>query len=275
LSALGPRTFERRTPFEVIRPYVLVFDRALLTATALVMLISIAIQYSAGFDFPGRFEGHVRNLLVAIAVMWVVALVPPNLLMRIAVPLYAVGVALLVAVDLFGVTNKGAQRWLNIGFTRIQPSEVLKIATPLMLAWYFQQREGVLRWFDFLMAALILIIPVGLIAKQPDLGTAILVLAAGVYVIFFAGLSWRIILGLLVAGVAALPLLWMSMHDYQRQRVLTLIDPTADPLGKGFHIIQSTIAVGSGGLFGKGWMQGTQTHLEFIPERTTDFILAV
>ena len=275
MSALGPRTFERRTPFEVIRPYVLVFDRALLTATALVMLISIAIQYSAGFDFPGRFEGHVRNLLVAIAVMWVVTLVPPNLLMRIAVPLYAVGVALLVAVDLFGVTNKGAQRWLNIGFTRIQPSEVLKIATPLMLAWYFQQREGVLRWFDFLMAALILIIPVGLIAKQPDLGTAILVLAAGVYVIFFAGLSWKIILGLLVAGVAALPLLWMSMHDYQRQRVLTLIDPTSDPLGKGFHIIQSTIAVGSGGLFGKGWMQGTQTHLEFIPERTTDFILAV
>jgi rod shape determining protein RodA len=275
LSALGPRTFERRTPFELIRPYVLVFDRALLTATALVMLISIAIQYSAGFDFPGRFEGHLRNLLVAIAVMWVVALVPPNLLMRIAVPLYAVGVALLIAVALFGITNKGAQRWLNIGFTRIQPSEVLKIATPLMLAWYFQQREGVLRWFDFLMAALILIIPVGLIAKQPDLGTAILVLAAGVYVIFFAGLSWKIILGLLVAGVAALPLLWMSMHDYQRQRVLTLIDPTSDPLGKGFHIIQSTIAVGSGGLFGKGWMQGTQTHLEFIPERTTDFILAV
>ncbi|MCX7204134.1 MAG: rod shape-determining protein RodA [Burkholderiales bacterium] len=259
MSALGPRTFERRTPFELIRPYVLVFDRALLTATALVMLISIAIQYSAGFDFPGRFEGHLRNLLVAIAVMWVVALVPPNLLMRIAVPLYAIGVALLIAVALFGITNKGAQRWLNIGFTRIQPSEVLKIATPLMLAWYFQQREGV----------------VGLIAKQPDLGTAILVLAAGVYVIFFAGLSWKIILGLLVAGVAALPLLWMSMHDYQRQRVLTLIDPTSDPLGKGFHIIQSTIAVGSGGLFGKGWMQGTQTHLEFIPERTTDFILAV
>ncbi len=275
MSALGPRSFERRTPLELIRPYVLVFDRALLTATALVMFISIAIQYSAGFDFPGRFEGHVRNLLIAIGVMWVMALVPPNQLMRIAVPLYAVGVALLVAVDLFGITNKGAQRWLNIGFTRIQPSEVLKIATPLMLAWYFQQREGVLRWFDFLLAALILIIPVGLIAKQPDLGTSILVLAAGVYVIFFAGLSWKIILGLLVAGVAALPLLWVSMHDYQRQRVLTLIDPTSDPLGKGFHIIQSTIAVGSGGLFGKGWMQGTQTHLEFIPERTTDFILAV
>ncbi len=275
MSALGPRTFERRTPLELIRPYVLVFDRALLTATALVMLISIAIQYSAGFDFPGRFEGHVRNLLAAIAVMWIAALVPPNLLMRIAVPLYAVGVALLIAVALFGITNKGAQRWLNIGFTRIQPSEVLKIATPLMLAWYFQQREGVLRWFDFLIAALILIIPVGLIAKQPDLGTSILVLAAGVYVIFFAGLSWKIMMGLAVAGVAAMPLLWVSMHDYQRQRVLTLIDPTADPLGKGFHIIQSIIAVGSGGFFGKGWMQGTQTHLEFIPERTTDFILAV
>jgi rod shape determining protein RodA len=217
----------------------------------------------------------VRNLLVAIAVMWVVALVPPNLLMRIAVPLYAVGVALLVAVDLFGVTNKGAQRWLNIGFTRIQPSEVLKIATPLMLAWYFQQREGVLRWFDFLIAVALLIVPFGLIAKQPDLGTGILVLAAGTYVIFFAGLSWRLIIGITVAGLAAMPLIWMKLHDYQRQRVLTLLDPTSDPLGKGFHIIQSTIAVGSGGLWGKGWTLGTQTHLEFIPERTTDFIMAV
>jgi rod shape determining protein RodA len=275
MNGFVARSLERRTPFELIRPYVLVFDRPLLLATVLVMLISIAIQYSAGFDFPGRFEGHMRNLVVAIGVMWIAALVPPNLLMRIAVPLYAVGVTLLVAVALFGVTNKGAQRWLNIGVTRIQPSEILKIAVPLMLAWYFQQREGVARWYDFLVAGLILIVPVGLIAKQPDLGTAILVLAAGVYVIFFAGLSWKIILGMGVAGVGALPLLWMSMHDYQRQRVLTLIDPTSDPLGKGFHIIQSTIAVGSGGLFGKGWMQGTQTHLEFIPERTTDFILAV
>jgi len=275
LSSTAPRALQRRSLLEIIRPYVLVFDRPLLTATLLVMLISVAIQYSAGFDFPGRFEGHLRNLLVAIAVMWALALVPPNLLMRIALPLYAVGVLLLVAVALFGITNKGAQRWLNIGITRIQPSEVLKIAVPLMLAWYFQQREGVVRWYDFLIAAAILMVPVGLIAKQPDLGTAILVLAAGVYVIFFAGLSWKIILGLGLAGLAAMPLLWMQMHDYQRQRVLTLIDPTSDPLGKGFHIIQSTIAVGSGGLFGKGWMQGTQTHLEFIPERTTDFILAV
>jgi rod shape determining protein RodA len=207
--------------------------------------------------------------------MWLAAATPPSVLMKIAVPIYVMGVGLLLAVALFGVTNKGAQRWLDIGFTRIQPSEVLKLATPLMLAWYFQQREGTLRWYDFMIAALLLLVPVGLVIKQPDLGTAILVLAAGAYVIFFAGLSWKVIIGLGVAAVAALPLIWMGMHDYQRQRVLTLIDPTADPLGKGFHIIQSTIAVGSGGLFGKGWMQGTQTHLEFIPERTTDFILAV
>ena len=152
---------------------------------------------------------------------------------------------------------------------------MLKIATPLMLAWYFNQREGMLRWTDFLVATVLLALPVLLIAKQPDLGTSILVLAAGAYVIFFAGLSWKVIVGLVAAGVAALPLLWSVLHDYQRQRVMTLIDPTSDPLGKGFHIIQSTIAVGSGGVYGKGWMQGTQTHLEFIPERTTDFILAV
>lgn len=275
MSSLSARSLEKPTPFELIRPYVFVFDRSLTLAMAAVVFISLASQYSAGFDFPGRFEGHVRNLIVAFVMMWLAAATPPSVLMRIAVPVYVVGVGLLLAVALFGVTNKGAQRWLDIGFTRIQPSEVLKLATPLMLAWYFQQREGTLRWYDFMIAALLLLVPVGLVIKQPDLGTAILVLAAGAYVIFFAGLSWKVIIGLGVAAVAALPLIWMGMHDYQRQRVLTLIDPTADPLGKGFHIIQSTIAVGSGGLFGKGWMQGTQTHLEFIPERTTDFILAV
>jgi rod shape determining protein RodA len=180
-------------------------------------------------------------------------------LMRIAVPLYALGIALLVAVALFGVINKGAQRWLDIGITRIQPSEMLKIATPLMLAWYFQQREGALRWYDFAIAGVLLAVPVGLVAEQPDLGTAILVLAAGAYVIFFAGLGWGVIVGLTSAAVAALPLLWMVLHDYQRQRVLTLLDPTRDPLGKGFHIIQSQIAVGSGGMTGKGWMQGTSS----------------
>lgn len=271
----GARTMERRSPWEVAKPYVAVFDSTLMIALALVWTISIVTMYSAAFDFPGRFAGHMRNLGVALALTWAAALVPPAVLMRLAVPLYALGIVLLVAVDVFGIINKGAQRWLDLGVTRIQPSEMLKIATPLMLAWYFNQREGMLRWTDFLVATLLLALPVGLIAKQPDLGTSILVLAAGAYVIFFAGLSWKIIGGLTAAGLASLPLLWSVLHDYQRQRVLTLLDPTSDPLGKGFHIIQSTIAVGSGGLTGKGWMQGTQTHLEFIPERTTDFILAV
>ncbi len=268
-------SMDPRSPWQAIRPYVMVFDRTLLVALALLMGIGIATMYSAAFDFPGRFAGHVRNLGVALVVMWAASVVPPAVLMRLALPLYAVGIALLIAVDLFGVINKGAQRWLDIGFTRIQPSEMLKIATPLILAWYFNQREGMLRWTDFLVATVLLALPVLMIAKQPDLGTSILVLAAGTYVIFFAGLSWKVIAGLVAAAVAALPLLWTVLHDYQRQRVLTLLDPTLDPLGKGFHIIQSTIAVGSGGLYGKGWMQGTQTHLEFIPERTTDFILAV
>jgi rod shape determining protein RodA len=274
---LGPSVaaMERRSPWAVLRPWVMVFDGSLMFAMGLVVLISIATMYSAAFDFPGRFAGHFRNLGVAFLAMWVAAATPPAVLMRLAVPLYALGIALLVAVDLFGIINKGAQRWLDVGVTRIQPSEMLKIATPLMLAWYFNQREGMLRWRDFLVATVLLAVPVGFIAKQPDLGTSILVLAAGAYVIFFAGLPWKVIIGLGVGALAAMPLLWSVLHDYQRQRVMTLIDPTSDPLGKGFHIIQSTIAVGSGGLTGKGWMQGTQTHLEFIPERTTDFILAV
>ncbi|MFZ9405471.1 MAG: rod shape-determining protein RodA [Burkholderiaceae bacterium] len=265
----------RRLWVDRLKPWVDVFDGPLLLAMAVLLLVSLTVQYSAAFDFPGRFEGHLRNIGIAMIAMWAAALVPPVRLMRLGLPLYLVGLILIVAVALFGVTNKGAQRWLDLGFTRIQPSEIMKLAVPLLLAWYFQQRDGWLRARDYAVAALMLVVPVLLVAKQPDLGTAILVLAAGAYVIFFAGLSWKVIAGLLTAGLASLPLLWMVMHDYQRQRVLTLIDPGADPLGKGFHIIQSIIAVGSGGWFGKGWMDGTQTHLEFIPERTTDFILAV
>jgi rod shape determining protein RodA len=175
---------------------------------------------------------------------------------------------------MFGMIKKGARRWLNVGMV-IQPSEIMKIAMPLMLAWFFQKREGMLRWTHFLMAAVLLLIPVALIARQPDLGTALLVAAAGFYVIFLAGLSWKVLLGLAIAGGASLPVAWSMMHDYQRARIMTLIDPTEDPLGKGFHIIQSTIAIGSGGIAGKGWLHGTQAHLEFIPERTTDFIFAV
>jgi rod shape determining protein RodA len=212
--------------------------------------------------------------------------VPPQRLMSFAVPLYLIGVGLLVAVAVFGVTKKGARRWLNVGVV-IQPSEILKIAMPLMLAWWFQKREGQLRPLDYVVAGLLLAVPVGLIVKQPDLGTAILVLVAGMAVIFFAGLSWKLILPPVVLGVVAVVLIvvfeptlcaegfrWPILHDYQQQRICTLLDPSKDPLGKGFHIIQGMIAIGSGGLFGKGFMQGTQTHLDFIPERTTDFVFA-
>jgi rod shape determining protein RodA len=231
--------------------------------------------YSAGNDFPWRVTDQLRNFGVALAIMFVMANLSPQLLMRIAVPIYLVGVGLLAATEVAGVTVKGATRWLDIGVGRIQPSEIMKLGLPLMLAWYFHKREGGLRTLDFILAGVIVLVPVALIIKQPDLGTALLVLAAGSFVIFFAGLPWKWLAVMIVAGIASLPLAWTLMHDYQRERILTLIDPSTDPLGKGFHTLQAMIAIGSGGVFGKGWMQGTQTHLEFIPERTSDFIFAV
>jgi rod shape determining protein RodA len=207
--------------------------------------------------------------------MWLVAQVPPQTMMRFAVPAYVIGLAFLVAVALFGDVANGARRWLHVGVTRFQPSEMMKLALPLMLAWYFHKHETSLKLRNFGVAAMLLIVPLGLIARQPDLGTAALVGAAGFYVIFFAGLSWRVLGTLFGLGLAALPIGWGFLHGYQRRRVLTLLDPTTDPLGAGYHIIQSTIAVGSGGLWGKGWLNGTQAHLEFIPERHTDFIFAV
>jgi rod shape determining protein RodA len=264
------------TPLLVrIRPYVLVFDIPLSLGLALLVGLSVVTMYSAASDYDGRMFDHLRNLGLAFAIMWAAANLPLPWIMRSAVPVYLAGLALLIAVALFGDIAKGARRWLDLGFTRVQPSELMKIAMPLMLAWYFQQREGARRWYDFAIAAVLLAVPVLLIARQPDLGTALLVTAAGLYVIFFAGLSWKVIAAGLVAGLAALPLLWSVMHEYQRHRVMMLLDPTSDPLGKGFHIIQSTIAVGSGGTWGKGWLDGTQAHLEFVPERTTDFIFAV
>ncbi|MFP5412033.1 MAG: rod shape-determining protein RodA [Gammaproteobacteria bacterium] len=258
-----------------IRPWVFVFDGPLAVGLALLVGISLVTMYSAAIDYDGRMLDHVRNLSLAFVVMWAAACLPLPWMMRSAVPLYLLGVALLIAVALFGDIAKGARRWLDLGVTRVQPSELMKIAMPLMLAWWFQNREGVRRWYDFAIAAVLLLVPVLLIARQPDLGTALLVSAAGLYVIFFAGLPWKVIAGGIVAGLAALPLLWSVMHDYQKHRVMMLLDPTSDPLGKGFHIIQSTIAVGSGGIWGKGWMEGTQAHLEFVPERTTDFVFAV
>ncbi len=258
----------RRFWAAVIRP----IDMPLLATAATLIGIAFVVLASAS---PDRLASQAVNITVALVVMRVVAQMSPQRLMHAALPLYLTGVALLIAVALFGDVSKGARRWLNIGVTRIQPSEIMKIAMPLMLAWYFQKREIAIRFHDYLVAAALLLVPVGLIAKQPDLGTAILVLSSGFYVIFFAGLSWKFIIGLGVAGLGAIPLVWPLLHDYQRARVLTLFDPESDPLGKGFHIIQSTIAIGSGGLFGKGWGQGTQTQLEFIPERHTDFIFAV
>ena len=263
-------------------------DGPLLTIAVLLLAAGLTVLYSATIDSPGRFNDQLRNIAVALLIMWVAAQIPPQLLMRIAVPVYLIGTALLVAVFLFGVTKKGAQRWLYLGFTTIQPSELMKIAMPLMIAWYFHRREALVRARDYAIAAVLLLVPVLLIAKQPDLGTALLVLAAGLYVIFFAGLSWKLIIPVLLAGVVAVCGLlyfedsacqpdaaWPGLKDYQKHRICTLLDPTTDPLGKGFHTIQSTIAVGSGGITGKGWLNGTQTHLEFIPERHTDFIFAV
>jgi rod shape determining protein RodA len=250
-------------------------DPALFTLALALLLLGLATLYSASSETPLRLTTQLLNMGIALGVMWAVAQVPPQTLMRFAPPIYLLGLALLIGVALFGDVRNGARRWLNVGVTSIQPSEMMKIAAPLMLAWYFQKREATLKLGDFVMAAALLLIPTALIAKQPDLGTSLLVACAGFFVIYLAGLSWKIILGLGVAGLASLPLAWSMLHDYQRRRVMMLIDPSADPLGSGYHIIQSTIAVGSGGIAGKGWLNGTQTHLEFIPERATDFIFAV
>jgi rod shape determining protein RodA len=278
--------FDRPSLWLRLKPVVSGFDGPLLLVVLALSGLGLVTMYSVGYDHGTRFVDHGRNMLLAATLMFLVAQVPPQRLMAVAVPLYSVGVALLVATALFGITKKGATRWLNVGLV-IQPSEILKLAMPLMLAWWFQKREGQLRLLDFAIAALLLLVPVGLIAKQPDLGTSLLVLSAGLYVIFFAGLSWRLILPVLLLGAVAITAIvlsgdalcqdgvdWKVLRDYQKQRVCTLLDPTRDPLGKGFHIIQGMIAIGSGGITGKGFMSGTQTHLEFIPERTTDFIFA-
>jgi rod shape determining protein RodA len=268
------RINERRSLWRRLRPYFTVFDGPLTVIILMLLSVSLVTLYSASIGIPGKMEDQLRNIVLSFVVMWVVANISPQMMMRIAVPAYAIGVLLLVAVALFGTIKLGARRWLHVGID-IQPSEFMKIVTPLMLAWFFQNRAGQLRWQSYAIAALLLAVPVGLIVRQPDLGTALLVVAAGFCVIFLAGLSWKALVGLVAAGAASLPVIWSVLHDYQRERVMTLIDPTSDPLGKGFHIIQSTIAVGSGGITGKGWTHGTQAHLEFIPERTTDFIFAV
>ncbi len=249
--------------------------------------LSLLAVYSASHHDPDRFLSHVRNLALAAAIMFVLAQVPANWLQKTAIPLYSTGLVLLIAVELFGDTSKGATRWLDLGIIRIQPSEIMKIAMPLMLAWVVHQRDGLKTPADWVLISILLLIPVSLILRQPDLGTAILVAASGIFVIYLAGLPWRLIIAVTGTAVLLIGLLvvfgdqacapgvdWPGLREYQRQRVCTLLDPTRDPLGKGFHILQSMIAVGSGGIWGKGWLNGTQAQLDFIPERETDFIFS-
>ncbi len=250
-------------------------DSTLLTLALILVVLGLATLYSASYENPVRIRAQLTNLGIGLVAMWAIARITPQTLMRFALPAYVIGILLLVAVALFGETVNGARRWLHVGVTRFQPSEMMKLAVPLMLAWYFHRKESALRLPDFAVGALLLVVPVALVAKQPDLGTAVLVLAAGAYVIFFAGISWKVLAALGVGAAAAAVPLWSMLHGYQRKRILTLLDPSQDPLGAGYHTIQSTIAVGSGGLAGKGWLNGTQAHLEFIPERQTDFIFAV
>ncbi|MFN3750097.1 MAG: rod shape-determining protein RodA [Thiobacillus sp.] len=250
-------------------------DGMLLVLVLLLLGISLAVVTSASGQSPARITGHLINIGLALGVMVLFANIPPHLLARAGLPLYVAGVVLLVAVALFGEIRNGSRRWLNLGIVAFQPSELLKLALPLMLAWYFQQHEAVLRAKHYAVAAVLLLVPFALILRQPDLGTSLMIGASGFYLLFFAGLPWKVIAGGGVLAAASLPLAWNLLHDYQQRRVLTLLDPGADPLGAGYHIIQSTIAIGSGGLFGKGWTHGTQNQLDFIPERTTDFVFAV
>jgi rod shape determining protein RodA len=250
-------------------------DGILLVLVLLLLGISLAVVASASGQSPARISGHLVNMGLALAVMVVMANVPPHLLSKAGPPLYVAGVALLIGVALFGEIRNGSRRWLNLGVLAFQPSELLKLALPLMLAWYYQRNEAVLRAKHYLIGGALLLVPFLLILRQPDLGTALMIGASGFYLLFFAGLPWKLILGGATLGAASLPVVWGMLHDYQQRRVLTLLDPSSDPLGAGYHIIQSTIAIGSGGLFGKGWMHGTQSQLDFIPERTTDFIFAV
>ena len=268
---MSPKTLIDRV-FDVLARRL---DGPLMVTLMVLAALSLAVVYSASGQSMDRALGQARNFAVALVVLWVAANVPPQQLMRLAIPIYIAGLGLLISVALFGEIRNGARRWLSLGFATVQPSEILKIGVPLLLAWYFHRKEEGLNIKDYAIAGLILVIQTALIMRQPDLGTSVLIFSSGFFVIFLAGLSWKLLVTAGVAGLAALPFAWNMLHDYQRTRVLTLIDPSTDPLGAGYHIIQSTIAIGSGGVFGKGWLNGSQSQLDFIPERSTDFILAV
>jgi rod shape determining protein RodA len=251
-------------------------DPPLLAGLLLLAGVGLVILFSAVSQDEGQVWRQVTRLAVSFGVMLLFAQIAPDTLMRWTHWIFAIGLLMLVAVLLFGDTGKGAQRWLRLGTIRFQPSELMKLAVPMMVAWYLAEKPLPPRLSHLLIATLIALVPTLLIAKQPDLGTALLIATSGIFVLLFAGLQWRVIGSAALLAIPASWLLWsFGMHDYQRRRVLTLFNPENDPLGAGYHIIQSKIAIGSGGTYGKGWLNGTQSHLEFLPERHTDFIFAV
>lgn len=250
-------------------------DGWLMLGLLTLLTVSMIVLYSSGGQDFGLSIRQAIRMSIAFVIMFVIAQIHPDRLRNLAYWAYGFGLLLLVAVLLFGAIGKGAQRWLDLGFMRFQPSEIMKIAVPLLVAAYLSERPLAPSFFRLVMAMVIIAIPTVLIAKQPDLGTALLIASSGLIVIFLAGIPWKVIISFIITCAAAAPLLWFNMHDYQRRRVLTFLNPENDPLGAGYHIIQSKIAIGSGGLSGRGWLQGTQSHLEFLPERSTDFIFAV
>ncbi|HWW21401.1 MAG TPA: rod shape-determining protein RodA [Steroidobacteraceae bacterium] len=266
----------RRTLFSSAKLLsVLNLDGPLLVGLALLALYGLAILYSASGQSLDTVIRTIMRMALGVAAMLALTHASPNFLRRISPWIYVIGVLLLLIVEVTGVIGKGAQRWLNLGIMRFQPSEIMKLGVPMLAAWYLHDRPLPPDWKSLLMVAVIIFLPVGLVAIEPDLGTAALIAASGALMILMAGLSMRIVLALMVLGVGAAFAGWHVLHDYQRQRVLTFLNPQNDPLGAGYHIIQSQIALGSGGVFGKGWMHGSQAQLQFLPERSTDFIFAV
>lgn len=249
-------------------------DMPLTLALVALSMTGLAVLYSASNQELGLVYRQVVRVGLAFTAMLVIAQIPPDQLKRWSPWLAGLGVALLIAVEVAGDVGKGAQRWLDLGFFRFQPSEIMKLALPMLIAWYLADRKLPPSMKHLAASALLIAIPVTLIVKQPDLGTSILIASSGLFVIFLAGISWRLIIFLGAVFASCLPLVWLNMHDYQKTRVLTFLNPESDPLNSGYHIIQSKIAIGSGGFYGKGFLQGTQSHLEFLPERSTDFIFA-
>lgn len=258
------------------RPWqVLHLDPLLLPALSALIIYGLFVLYSAGNEHRSLVISQVIHFIMAITVMIAVAQISPQWLMRWTPWFYALSLVLLFVVLLTGHAAKGAERWINLAGFRFQPSELAKLSIPMMLAWYYDRRHLPVTFSDLLISAAIILVPTAMVMKQPDLGTAIIIMLSGACILLFAGIHWRWIVGMIIAMIACLPLLWHFMHAYQRQRVLTFLSPERDPLGAGYHIIQSKIAIGSGGLMGKGWLHGTQSHLHFLPEHTTDFIFSV